>query len=119
MHHAPAPAPGRPGRRLLFTVLAFLAMAAQLAVALSPLAEGRERDWGSHVEAAGSRLHFSHSEATCAACQARSIHGTAGRTAPPVLVVRHVALAPALRGLDGLSSDPYPQDNPRAPPAVI
>jgi hypothetical protein len=102
----------------MFTVLAFLAMAAQLAVALSPLAEGRERSWGSHVEASGARQHFAHSEATCAACQARSIHGTAASTAPPVGIVQHVALAPAQRSVEGFSGDHSPQDNPRAPPAV-
>lgn len=118
MHHTVA-VPARAGRRLIFTVVAFLAMAAQLAVALSPLAEGRERSWGSHVEAAGLSKHFAHSEATCAACQARSIHGTTRRSQTPVLVAPHVALAPAQRGLDGVSSDHYPQDNPRAPPTVI
>jgi hypothetical protein len=117
MHTATGPA--RSGRRLLFTVFAFIALAAQLAVALSPLAEGRERDWGSHVEAGGARLHFSHSEATCAACQARSIHGTTGRVQTPVLVVRQVASAPTQRRLEGSSTDQYPQDNPRAPPTVI
>ena len=111
--------PRRSGGRLIFTVVAFLAMAAQLAVALSPLAEGRERNWGSHVEAAGLRQHFAHSEATCAACQARSIHGTAGRIHTPIVVERNVALAPSQLGLDGVSSDHYLQDNPRAPPAVI
>ena len=106
-------------RRLIFTVLALVAMAAQLAVALSPLAEGRERSWGSHVEAAGLSKHFAHSEATCAACQARSIHGTAGRIAAPVLVTRHVALAPAQQHLIVVSTDQHEQDNPRAPPVVI
>jgi len=116
MHDSAAP---RPRRRLIFTVFAFLAMAAQLAVALSPLAEGRERNWGSHVEAAGARQHFSHSEATCAACQARSIHGTATRPSAPVAVVRHAALAPTQPSVEGFSSDHYTQDNPRAPPTVI
>lgn len=116
MHHSAAP---RSGRRLIFTVVAFLAMAAQVAVALSPLAEGRERDWGSHVEAAGAHLHFSHSEATCAACQARSIHGTAGRAPTRVSATRHVALAPTPRSVDVESAEQYPQDNPRAPPTVI
>jgi hypothetical protein len=94
-------------------------MAAQLVVALSPLAEGRERDWGSHVEADGAQQHYSHSEATCAACQARSIHGTTGRPSAPLVRVRHVALAPSQRGVDAVSSDRFPQDNPRAPPTVI
>lgn len=116
MHHTLA---ARSGRRLLVTVLALLAMAAQVAVALSPLAEGRERDWGSHVEAAGARQHFSHSEATCAACQARSIHGTTGHASAPPIRVRHAKLASSQRGIDAVSSDQFTQDNPRAPPNVI
>lgn len=103
----------------MFTVFAFIAMAAQLAVALSPLAEGRERSWGSHVEAAGLHQHYAHSEATCAACQARSIHGTSARMRPPVLVPRHVAIAPAQRSIGVLATDHSFQSNPRAPPAVI
>lgn len=117
-HTAVAPA-RRSGHRLLLTVIAYLAMAAQLVVVLSPLAEGRERSWGSHVEAAGARQHFAHNEATCAACQARSIHGTARRSVAPAVAVRHVAIAPAQRGFEAVSSDQYPQDNPRAPPTVI
>ena len=119
MHTNPVAPRPRTGRHLLFTVFAFIAMAAQLVVALSPLAEGRERSWGSHVEAAGLRQHFSHSEATCAACQARSIHGATGRIRPPVVVVRHVALVQAQRDIEVVSTDQYPQDNPRAPPTVI
>ena len=103
----------------MFTVFAFIAMAAQLAVALSPLAEGRERSWGSHVEAAGLHQHFAHNEATCAACQARSIHGATGRIRPPALAPRHVAIASAQRSLGVVSTDHSFQDNPRAPPAVI
>lgn len=119
MDHTAVVPPARSGRRLLLTVIAFVAMAAQLVVALSPLAEGRERSWGSHVEAAGARQHYAHNEATCAACQARSIHGTARRSIARIVVVRHVAIAPAQRGFEAVSSDQYPQDNPRAPPAVI
>ena len=115
----PHSAAARSGRRLFLTVIAFLAMAAQVAVALSPLAEGRERSWGSHVEAAGLNKHFAHSEATCAACQARSIHGTAGRIPARALVTQHVALAPAPRSLAVVFTDQYAQDNPRAPPTVI
>ena len=67
-------------RSWLFSVIAILATAAQLVVALVPLAEGRvARTLSAHVEAGGTRIHVAHNEATCASCQARSIHGTTSR----------------------------------------
>src|SRR5262245_36547700 len=80
--HVP-PAPRR--RSWLFAVIALLATTAQLAVALSPLVEGREGRATVHVESGGARGHVSHDDATCAACQARSIHGTAPRPSTPVI----------------------------------
>src|SRR4029077_8938291 len=72
-----APLQHRPKRRHPLTlVIAFLALIAQVAVALSPLAEGRRPGMGAHVESGGGTLHYAHDEATCASCQARSIHGT-------------------------------------------
>src|SRR5215471_21747552 len=84
------PALNRPKRRRPLTlVIALVALIAQVAVALSPLAEGRRPEMASHVESGGVKLHYAHNEATCASCQARSIHGTP-RSA-------HVALPPTIR----------------------
>lgn len=106
-------------RHWLLTVLAFVAITAQLVVAFAPLTEGREPRLASHIEAPGNPTHVNHNDATCAACQARSIHGTTARRA---IQIDRVAIAPVV-GTGHLvwvaSADRYLQDNPRAPPSVI
>ena len=64
-------------RSTWLTFIAVFAMAVQFVVALAPLAEGRDgRSMSAHVESSGTRGHYTHDDATCASCQARSIHGT-------------------------------------------
>jgi hypothetical protein len=106
-------------RRWLSTVLAMLAISAQLVVAFSPLAEGRDGRMASHIEARGSASHYTHSEASCAACQARSIHGTAARSPAPLIRDVIVATAVATTTTHIVSADFHLQDNSRAPPSVI
>jgi len=91
-------------------------MVAQIGVALAPLDEGKEQRRGAHVEADGF-AHYSHSETTCAACQARSILSTASAPNPPLFRDALVMDAPRQRGVDVVSSEPLSQENPRAPPA--
>jgi len=86
------------------------------AVALAPLDEGREQRRDAHVEASGV-THYTHSETTCAACQARSILGTASEPSVPLFRDAIVAATPHRRELDVVYSEPRSQDNPRAPPA--
>jgi hypothetical protein len=110
----------RPKRRHPLTlVIAFLALIAQVTVALSPLAEGRRPGMASHVESTGVRLHFAHHEATCAACQARSIHGTpraADVGLPPSSEVGTIVATTRVRVV---TAERFSQDNPRAPPGLI
>lgn len=110
----------RPTRQWFFSVLAIFAITAQLVVALAPLAESRtERTLSAHVEQTGTRGHVSHNEATCASCQARSIHGTAPR---PLFAVPDETLAVSsyVMAAERLVSTPFhPQANPRAPPTVV
>lgn len=73
----------------------------------------------SHVESTGVQGHYTHNEATCAACQARSIHGATSRQSVPLLTD---ALAPTqfVRGAERVvETSLHPKDNPRAPPVVI
>jgi hypothetical protein len=106
-------------RRPLTLVIAFVALIAQVAVALSPLAEGRRPEMASHVESGGVKLHYAHNEATCASCQARSIHGTPRAAEPglPPSIVVSTAVAPAQ--IRVVAADRFSQDNPRAPPRLI
>ena len=107
-------------RSTWFTIIAIFAMAVQLAVALAPLAEGRDgRSMSAHVESAGTRGHYTHDDATCASCQARSIHGTTPRVADPLPVVQREYTVIADRAETDPSSLLYTPANPRAPPFVI
>jgi hypothetical protein len=106
-------------RGWLSSVIALLAIAAQLVVAIAPLAEGRDGRMASHVESKGLPWHYTHSDATCAACQARSIHGNISRQAFPLLID---TLAPMklVRSAERIvEASLHPTDNPRAPPVVI
>jgi hypothetical protein len=113
------PTPPHSLRRLVFAFFATLAMVAQIAVALAPLAEGRERSWAPHVEADGVTQHYAHNETACAACQARSIQSAASRPTAPLFHDAGIAAAPPQRDLDEVFSESLPQDNPRAPPTLI
>lgn len=106
-------------RDWLYGVVALLAMAAQLVVAVAPLAEGRDGRMASHVEATGAQGHYSHNDATCAACQARSIHGNTSRQNVPLLTD---VLAPTalVRGAERVvETGLHRKGNPRAPPVGI
>lgn len=116
MHVAPTPTRRR---SWLFAVIALVATTAQLAVALSPLIEGREGRATVHIESGGTRTHVQHDDATCAACQARSIHGTAPRPSTPLIENEpHLTVAAATVGRVD-SADVRSPTNPRAPPSVI
>ncbi|HXT14858.1 MAG TPA: hypothetical protein VN706_04470 [Gemmatimonadaceae bacterium] len=108
-------------RHWLHRLLALVAMSVQLVVAFAPLAEGRDSRMASHVEATGTgtRAHYVHDEATCPACQARSIHGTTAKPDVPVVCAAIRATAVVDVVAFGASSACPRQANPRAPPSVI
>lgn len=94
-------------------------MAAQLVLAVSPLAEGRE-SMASHIESSGAVPgHFGHNEATCPACIARWLHSPAPKRPAPVFD----APVHATAVLDLVANDVFgeysPQSNPRAPPSSV
>ena len=101
----------------LFVVIALWAMASQMVLAAVPLLEGRDGRLASHVESGGAKGHFSHNDATCAACQARSIHGTAPRAEPPSREAGLLASTVVAAVARVVSVERQPKDNPRAPPA--
>jgi hypothetical protein len=113
----------RPTSRLfgrhLFAFFALLAMFAQTVVAVAPLAEGRTARMSSHVESHGSASHFTHNEANCVACQARSLHASTSAAERAPITTSHATVARARVATIVASADHYPQDNPRAPPTLI
>jgi len=106
-------------RGWLFGLVALLATAAQLVVAMAPLAEGRDGRMASHVESTGAKGHYTHNDATCAAFQARSIHGSTSRPSVPVLRDAQTPAALARAADRIVEANFHPKDNPRAPPSVI
>jgi hypothetical protein len=107
-------------RSRFFAIFATLALLAQTGVALAPLTEpGPSRIAAVHVEHSGSTGHYLHNEATCAACQARSIQSTLPHASPVSLTRDHVATAvvPSVERPAGTA--PRIHAPPRAPPAVI
>ena|SRR5436309_2489567 len=102
-----------------FSVIAMLAMASQFVLAIAPLAEGREDRMASHVEAGGAQTHYAHSDGSCVSCQARSIHGTATRSAPSTFEGEANASSVILLVEHECWTDVHSQSNPRAPPRLI
>ena len=113
-------ATSRRRRSWLFSVLACLALTAQIFVAIAPLAEGRQgRSMSAHVESGTTKGHYTHDDATCISCQARSIHGTAEKPQVAIAYAAPVS-APVVPLVDRLIAGAFsPQTNPRAPPSVI
>jgi len=104
----------------LSTFAAILAVVAQIAVAVAPLAEGREGpNAPSHVDPSGTAVHWVHNEASCASCQARSLHGTVARTASADLLVVLTPLVVAPAGTRVATLEPFHVNLSRAPPRVI
>lgn len=103
----------------MFAILAALVTMAQSVVAIAPLTEGIDGRMAAHVESRGVPTHVLHNEATCAACQARSIQGATSAPSVPLIAVVH-APAVAVATVDrAVTSDANLQQNPRAPPRVI
>lgn len=113
--------PTRPRRsgmlaRWLVTIGAYLAIVAQLSVALASVGDARDQSAGVHVEQAGTSLHYAHSD-TCGICQAQSLHGLAARTAEPVPRIAAGSAAP-VSGEDQLFvAELFSPKSSRAPPS--
>lgn len=104
----------------LWHLAVVFAAVAQLAGVLLPLLEGREgRGMGTHIEAVGDTSHYVHDDATCGACQVRSMHG---RAAPPPRLALPGDEGPAVHGFVA-SAAPRAEgpaaNRTRAPPVVI
>ena len=113
------PTPAGPRKRSWLTMLvALLATAAQLTVALAPLAEGRESRMASHVEAGGSASHYAHDDTRCVSCQARSMTGAVERQVPTTIPTRFSSVRIGARIEHFVGDARGRLTNPRAPPTT-
>ena len=104
--------------RWFWLALAMFAFAQFDIVAVVPFADANEgKSAPSHVEAYGTKAHYSHDEANCAVCVARQLIGrtqlsvrVALPTALPIGVIASVELP-------SVSLDRFSVSSPRAPPA--
>ena len=105
--------------RWFMNAAALLVAVAQLAFAVLPFAEARlGAGRGPHVEATSTAGHYTHDEARCAACQARTIVGIA-RVNPPLalfLAQPHALRAPTRTPIASVERS---LTNSRAPPHLI
>jgi hypothetical protein len=95
---------------------AILAVVAQLAVAIAPLAERTDAGAPAHLDPAGTSAHYVHNDADCAACQARSLHGATARAPSPPLPRLASPVAPVATAAFSTAADPG-RHLSRAPPA--
>lgn len=114
----PDRSPVRKRSRWFWLALAIFALAQFDVVAVVPFAEANEgKSAPSHVEAYGTKAHYSHDESNCAVCVARQLigrTGLSGRVAVPTeLPVGVVASVE----LPAISLDRFSVASPRAPPA--
>ena len=100
-------------------VAAALGFVAQGTLVLAAIAEGREGiGAAAHVEQSGTRAHYAHEPATCAACQARSIHSTTATPFAPNLGATPYSSAPRIGVEQAPFTETFPDHNPRAPPVM-
>ena len=106
-------------RRWSWSLAVLLATVAQLVVAAAPLIEAHAgRSAAAHAESGGTRTHYAHDEATCTACQARSIHGIVAHETPEPPHSDRVVQAPVDVFVGPASAVFHSQANPRAPPVI-
>ena len=106
-----------PLARWVLIAIASGALAGQVGVTLAPFGEAREgRGMVAHVEAGGTSAHYAHNDATCATCQARSLHGFAvsAPVIPPARYGRATVFLVAAERRPVAELLAY--NNPRAPP---
>jgi hypothetical protein len=98
--------------------LAFFALAQFDMVVVVPFADANEgKSAPSHVEAYGTKAHYSHDEANCAVCVARQLIGRTQLSMRVALPTEHPVGVVASVELPVVSLDRFSVSSPRAPPA--
>lgn len=117
--HKPARWPYRSASTLM-RFFAAIALLAQIAVVLAPMAEGRAGiGMAAHVESGGNASHHAHDDSTCIACQVRAFHGTAAHLGDAAPVAARRSAPPVLAADAVPAADLVAHRLPRAPPCAI
>ncbi len=117
--HKPARWPYRPTSTLM-RLFAALALVAQIAVVLAPVAEGFGGvGMAAHVESGGNASHHAHDDSTCIACQVRAFHGATARLGSAAPLAARRSTPPVLTAEAVTAADLVAHRLPRAPPCAI
>ena len=104
--------------RWVFSSAAFFVLIMQVALALAPLGDARHgRSAAAHVERGHTATHYAHNDATCASCQARTLHGIAARAAAGLPERARYSTAFIAAAEQILSPEFFSPNSPRAPPS--
>lgn len=104
--------------RWFWLALAMFAFAQFDMVVVVPFADANEgKSAPSHVEAYGTKAHYSHDEANCAVCVARQLIGRTTHSVRAALPTEHPVGVIASVELPAISLDRFSLSSPRAPPA--
>lgn len=107
-------------KRWLFTVGASLALVSQFGVIVAQIGEiWQGPSAASHVESKGTSRHYAHNEATCPACQARSMTGVTSRNATPSVLHSDVRATPVLSVQSAPANRTPAHTQSRAPPTLV
>ncbi len=116
----PAPSVRRKAGRLAWRIAAVLAVLAQCWIAVAPLSESRGFGLSAHVEGAGNhRGHFTHDEASCAACSVLSLHALSPHPAAVPIPPGQPIFRPVTTAEAWIETLRLPSAQPRAPPASV
>ncbi|HSU97759.1 MAG TPA: hypothetical protein VLI40_11050 [Gemmatimonadaceae bacterium] len=87
---------------------------------VAPLSESRGFGLSAHVEAAGNhRGHFTHDEASCAACSVLSLHALSSHPAAVPSPPGHPVFRPVTTAEAWIEALQLKAIQPRAPPASV
>ncbi|HEY5085974.1 MAG TPA: hypothetical protein VII66_01320 [Gemmatimonadaceae bacterium] len=97
-----------------------LAILAQGWIAVAPLSESRGFGLSAHVEAAGNhRGHFTHDEASCAACSVLSLHVLASHPAAVPIPPGQPRVGRVAAREAWIAPPRVRTSQPRAPPSFV
>ncbi|SRR6266542_2894721 len=105
-------------RKILKRAALFMA-GAQLVLGSAPLFESGVTSASAHVETSGTKLHYSHNDSDCVACQAAQILASAQRSEKESLALRLAPEVTPFAASPGDQSAPAATAKARDPPGTV